>query len=204
MVKIKLQLCGQQCICLYLPFQLQQSGWKLSWLRMRITILHERPIKYKEHSSQPSDFYYDFSLLSPYGAELYIFLFSCTMFATIGLNTKGYSLYKKLYLILTVAWQSDISPPHTRSLTAARLGDVALTIFADFSRSVPPPVEQLAPINRLLWMQFSTRSLSATGRLTTRFPFRIMSDTHMSYLIILCNVGRQKLGLNDNVKNQRR
>lgn len=31
------------------------------------------------------------------------------------------------------------------------------------------------------------------------FPFKMMSETVMCYLIILCNVGRQKLGLNNNV-----
>lgn len=49
------------------------------------------------------------------------------------------------------------------------------------------------------------QALFVLGRPTDdAFPFKMLSDTHTPYFIILCIVCRQKLGPNDNVKGRRR
>lgn len=58
---------------------------------------------------------------------------------------------------------------YKRSLSAVSRGDVALTDLAGFCRGVPEP---LAPLNSLLLVQFSSRSLSSAGGATARFPLR--------------------------------
>lgn len=82
-------------------------------------------------------------------------------------------------------------------------GDTALAMFADVSRSEPPLAEPV-PLNRDGSLQFSARSLSLTPLPGYVFPFKVMQDTAVRYVMIPCHVGRDKLGLNNNVTEQRR
>ncbi|KAI9542806.1 hypothetical protein NQZ68_016109 [Dissostichus eleginoides] len=89
----------------------------------------------------------------------------------------------------SVIYGSTMRQEHTRSSAAGRRGDVALPVLAEWGRSVPPAAglyKQVSPNAAL-------HPLFVRYRLTDdTFPFKMMSETIMPYLIIFCNVGRQK------------
>ena len=74
------------------------------------------------------------------------------------------------------------------SSAGGRRGDVALPVLAEWGRSVPPAAglyKQASPNAAL-------HPLFVRDRLTNdTFPFKMMSETIMPYLIIFCNLGRQ-------------